>query len=98
MRWVMRSPFSKPPVEISLPVGGMSLSANPTSITAGQSTTVTADFLHDSANNAISPTNLGALIGLPVNWAATGGSLSGQGGGIVLKDGGPGDAPHDRQA
>ena len=32
MRWVIRSPFSKPPVEISFPEGFLSLNANPTSM------------------------------------------------------------------
>jgi hypothetical protein len=56
----------------------LNIGAGSTTLNTGGSTTVTADFLHDSANNAISPNNLGALIGLPMTWSSTAGSLSNQ--------------------
>jgi predicted outer membrane repeat protein len=56
----------------------LNIAAGSTTLTSGASTTVTADFLKDSAGNTISTSNLATLIGLPVSWAATGGSLSNQ--------------------
>jgi hypothetical protein len=56
------------------------VSASPNLIRIGDTSTVTASFLSDSANNVISPSNLGLVIGLPVTWAAGGANanLSGQ--------------------
>lgn len=63
----------------------LKLSASPSTICSstggsiGNSSTVTASFLSNSANEAIVASNLSALIGLPVNWGpSTLGSLSGQ--------------------
>ena len=52
-------------------------SANPGAITTGQSTTLTADFLRNSAGTPLAAANLGALIGLPIAFDnATLGTLS----------------------
>ena len=55
------------------------LTASPNLIRIGDTSTLTASFLSDSANNVISPSNLGLVIGLPVTWAPGSlGTLSGQ--------------------
>jgi autotransporter-associated beta strand protein len=46
----------------------LKLSANASSLSPGQNSTLTASFLSDSANNVISASDLTALIGLPVIW------------------------------
>ncbi|HEV3351669.1 MAG TPA: CSLREA domain-containing protein, partial [Acidimicrobiales bacterium] len=51
---------------------------NPATIRVGDTSTLTADFLHDSGNNPLTTANISALIGLPVAWAAPdGGSIAG---------------------
>ncbi len=49
-----------------------------TSAGLGNTTTVTASFLSNSAGEAISVSNLSVLLGLPVSWSSTLGSLSSQ--------------------
>jgi uncharacterized repeat protein (TIGR01451 family) len=56
----------------------LKLTGTPTTLEVAQTSSLTASFLSDSANNVISPANLTALIGLPVTWGQTNGSLSGQ--------------------
>ncbi len=51
---------------------------NTTPTTLGNSSTVTTSFLSNSASEAIAVSNLTVLIGLPVTWTSTLGSLSGQ--------------------
>ncbi|HSP17686.1 MAG TPA: hypothetical protein VLV78_23275 [Thermoanaerobaculia bacterium] len=56
----------------------LKLTASATPLTAGQTSNLTASFLTDSANNAISTANLVRVLGLPVTWASgTFGTLSG---------------------
>jgi hypothetical protein len=52
--------------------------ASPSTINVGQGSSITSTFLTDSANNPVALVNLNVLIGLPVTWSATHGSLSGQ--------------------
>lgn len=53
--------------------------ASPNAILLGQSTTLTADFLVNSASGAVAASNLFALAGLPVTWnGASKGTLSNQ--------------------
>jgi CSLREA domain-containing protein len=52
--------------------------ASPNPITIAQSTTLTADFLHDSASGSVPLSRIGVLLGLPVTWGnVVKGSLSG---------------------
>jgi len=52
--------------------------ASPTTINAGGASTLTASFLTDSASNPVALANLVRVIGLPVSWSATNGTISGQ--------------------
>jgi CSLREA domain-containing protein len=57
----------------------LTLSASPASVTVGGTDTsaLTASFLTDSGNNAVSASNLGVLVGLPITFnGAVDGSLS----------------------
>jgi hypothetical protein len=56
----------------------LNVAASPTTLAPGAASTVTADFTKDSANNTISASNLGVLIGRGVTWGATAGTLSNQ--------------------
>ncbi len=57
----------------------LKLSASPSTIQTGASSTLTASFLSDSSNHTISASNLTALVGLTVTWTSGSlGSLSGQ--------------------
>ncbi|HMK24792.1 MAG TPA: T9SS type A sorting domain-containing protein [Chitinophagaceae bacterium] len=51
---------------------------NTTPTTLGNTSTVTTSFLSNSASEAIAVGNLTTVIGLPVTWSSTLGSLSGQ--------------------
>ena len=58
----------------------LTLTANPTSVQAiapNNTSALTADFLHDSSSAAISASNIGVLIGLPISFGATAGTISG---------------------
>jgi hypothetical protein len=58
----------------------LKLSASPATLcatTAPTSALVTASFLSNSSNEVISASNLGAIIGLPITYSATLGTLSG---------------------
>lgn len=46
----------------------LSHTANPNAVASGANTTLTASFLQDSNNAAISASNLGAVIGLPITF------------------------------
>ncbi|WP_433205754.1 fibronectin type III domain-containing protein [Dactylosporangium sp. CS-047395] len=50
----------------------------PAAILGGETSTATASFRTDSAGASVSPGQLGALVGRPVTWSATGGTLSNQ--------------------
>ena len=52
--------------------------ASPNPIVTNQSTALTTGFLSNSANNAVSASNLTALVGRPVTWSGVGGSVTGQ--------------------
>ena len=52
--------------------------ADPAAIVTGQSSTLTADFLRDSVDNPVAPSDLAAMVGVPVSWGSTNGTLSGQ--------------------
>ncbi len=57
----------------------MTNTASPNPIEVNQTTTLTDSFLFDSASNAMTPSDLSVLIGLPVTWgSAVKGTLSGQ--------------------
>ncbi|MBS1797258.1 MAG: Ig-like domain repeat protein [Acidobacteria bacterium] len=63
------------------------LSASPTTVVTGQPSALTASFLQNSAGSSIAASNLNVLIGLPVSWSGTGGTVSfagGNGGGSLL--------------
>ena len=49
---------------------------SPNPITVGQSTTVTASFLRDSAGNALTLANISRLLGLPITFVPTRGTIS----------------------
>src|SRR6185295_2581206 len=52
--------------------------ASPNPIQVNQTTTLTADFLHNSAGTALSASNIDVLIGLPISFGnAVRGTLSG---------------------
>ncbi len=54
------------------------LTASPnTTPVVGESRSLTASFLLNSAGGAVMASNLDALIGLPVTWSASGGTISG---------------------
>ncbi|HYN14463.1 MAG TPA: immunoglobulin domain-containing protein [Terriglobales bacterium] len=58
----------------------LTLAASPTSVQAvapDNTSSLTADFLHDSASGAISLSNIDVLLGLPITFGATAGSISG---------------------
>lgn len=56
----------------------LNLTASPnTTPLVGESRSLTASFLLNSAGGAISASNLDVLIGLPVSWSASGGTISG---------------------
>ena len=46
-----------------------------TAVGVGNTSTITTSFLSNSVNSAIAPANLSALVGLPVTWNATLGTL-----------------------
>ena len=52
------------------------LTASPTTVTAGQTSALTASFLLNSAGTSIAASNLDTLIGTTVVWGATLGSIS----------------------
>jgi CSLREA domain-containing protein len=54
----------------------LTLSANPTAITAGGTSALTADFLHDSSAGAVSASNIDVLLGLPITFSGTPGSIA----------------------
>ncbi len=55
------------------------LTASPnTTPVVGESRSLTASFLLNSAGGAVAVSNLDVLIGLPVTWSASGGTISGQ--------------------
>ena len=54
------------------------LTASPnTTPVVGESRSLTASFLLNSAGGAVAASNLDVLIGLPVTWSASGGTISG---------------------
>ncbi|MBX7054049.1 MAG: DUF11 domain-containing protein, partial [Pyrinomonadaceae bacterium] len=53
------------------------LTASPTTVTAGQTSALTASFLLNSAGTSVAASNLDTLIGTTVVWGATLGSISG---------------------
>ena len=53
------------------------LTASPTTVTAGQTSSLTASFLLNSAGSAIAASNLDTIIGNSVAWSATLGTISG---------------------
>jgi fimbrial isopeptide formation D2 family protein len=58
----------------------LTLAANPTSVQAvapNNTSSLTADFLHDSVSGAVSLSNIDVLLGLPITFGATAGSISG---------------------
>lgn len=55
----------------------LSNAASPNPIQVNQTTTLTADFLHNSATGALTTGQIGVLLGLPVSWEAANGSISG---------------------
>ncbi len=56
----------------------LSISANPSTIQGNQTSTLTADFLHNSASGSLTTAQINQLINLPVTWgSAVLGSLSG---------------------
>jgi hypothetical protein len=54
----------------------VTMSSAASSVLPNTSTSVTASFLVDSAGNTIDPSNLTALLGLPVSFTSTGGSIT----------------------
>jgi large repetitive protein len=54
----------------------LSLTANPTSVNGGGTSTLTASFLTNSDNINVGASNLGALVGVPVTFGATLGTIS----------------------
>jgi hypothetical protein len=56
----------------------LTLTASPnTTPVVGESRSLTASFLLNSAGGAVAASNLDVLIGLPVTWSASGGTISG---------------------
>ncbi|MEP6900146.1 MAG: carboxypeptidase regulatory-like domain-containing protein [Actinomycetota bacterium] len=53
------------------------ISAATSPVVTGQTSALTSSFLLNSAGTAIAVSNLDVLIGLPVTWGATGGTISG---------------------
>jgi uncharacterized repeat protein (TIGR01451 family) len=70
----------------------LTLTANPTSVQAvapNNTSSLTADFLHDSAGGAVSANSIDVLLNLPITFGATAGSISGaqaniQGGNVTI--------------
>jgi len=63
----------------------LSLAASPTSVQAvspNNTSSLTADFLHDSSPAAVSLSNIDVLLGLPITFGATAGTISGADGTI----------------
>jgi trimeric autotransporter adhesin len=57
----------------------LTLGANPGSITPvppNNTSSLTADFLHDSSSGSVLTTNLNVLVGLPITFGATSGAIS----------------------
>ncbi|HZS47893.1 MAG TPA: hypothetical protein VFC63_22680 [Blastocatellia bacterium] len=61
----------------TLPALTLTVTPASASIPAGGSTAFTASFLTDTGNNPINVSNLTAFIGLPVNFSALGGNITG---------------------
>ncbi|HVU64531.1 MAG TPA: GC-type dockerin domain-anchored protein [Phycisphaerales bacterium] len=55
----------------------LAVTASPTSVVLGATSSVTADMSHNSDNTLIASANLTAIAGLPVAWGATLGSMTG---------------------
>ena len=56
----------------------LKLSASPATIVTNQTSGLTASFLSNNLNEAISNTNLTAMVGVSVLWSGVGGSVTGQ--------------------
>jgi hypothetical protein len=61
---------------VTAPFVTLRTTASPSTIQVGTSSTLTTSFLKDSAGNALTTTQIGELIGLPITWSATHGTIS----------------------
>ena len=67
-----------PPATLSFnPWLVLSLNANPTSVTPSGTSALTADFLHRNDNTGVTTTDIAVLLGLPIAFGSTHGSISG---------------------